>query len=106
MRRSDLKQLKPKPSWLGLFYIGLSSRELDERSLGAYSGAVVISRAEGSDMRLLKRLTCKHEHFRCVHGEEMWASGNKRRACLECDKYLKGSLPEICWYTQQEHGAG
>jgi hypothetical protein len=55
-------------------------------------------------MGLWKMLRCKHLNVRCVHGEEILATG-ARRACTDCHRYLRGPLPEVCTFTGLRHGS-
>lgn len=52
---------------------------------------------------LVKKVKCQHPNIRCVHGDEIIACGYRRARCLDCGRYLKGDLPEHCWYTGRPH---
>ena len=46
---------------------------------------------------------CKHEHVRCIHGDEIIARHGRRVACLDCGRALPGTLPDVCWVTGLPH---
>lgn len=48
---------------------------------------------------------CKHEHTRCVHGDEIMHRGWRRTACLTCGRSLKRPLPEMCWFSRKPHAS-
>jgi hypothetical protein len=47
--------------------------------------------------------TCKHEHVRCTHGDEIIGRNFRRRVCIDCRRALKGPLPLICSVTGEPH---
>ena len=56
---------------------------------------------------MLKVLTrwrrCRHEHVRCVHGDEILARKWRRVVCVACGKALKGPLPLVCTVSHRPH---
>ena len=46
---------------------------------------------------------CPHDAIRCVHGDEIIDRNGARRACLDCGRSLKGSLPDLCAVTGRLH---
>lgn len=64
-------------------------------------------------MKFIKRTfgLCKHEHVRCIHGDEIWSTMRgfrkfsfARSRCLDCNKALyNGPLPKVCTVTGEPH---
>jgi hypothetical protein len=46
---------------------------------------------------------CKHEQVRCTHGDEIIGRRWRRRVCMICGRSLKGVLPEMCFFTGEQH---
>lgn len=62
-------------------------------------------------MKLKRLFFCKHEHVRCIHGDEVWQTMRAfhkfslaRVRCIDCGRALyKRPLLEICSYTGRSH---
>lgn len=52
---------------------------------------------------LIARPWCRHEHVRCIHGDEILARHNRRVACLDCGRSLDWPLPTVCSWTGRPH---
>ena len=52
------------------------------------------------------RFRCGHKRVRCVHGDVIVMANYRRRACLDCGRYLKGPLPDYCNVTLGKHSSG
>lgn len=47
---------------------------------------------------------CKHEHVRCIHGDEIiFGAGGRRVRCEDCGRALDRPLPRICSTTGEPH---
>jgi hypothetical protein len=47
---------------------------------------------------------CPHVRVRCVHGDEILATGGRRVRCLDCGRALDEPLPALCTTTGLAHG--
>ena len=55
-------------------------------------------------MNIFKRLRCKHDRVRCIHGDEINHANGRRVRCLDCERALSWELPERCFVTGKAHG--